>query len=213
MTCGARHGRRAASLPPAAVLVTAVVLLASGCSGGPGDGAGAEPRAGHSASASASPSTASTTSSSDVAPSPPPARRGKESERAFARYVMKAWGYALRANDPRPLTRLSPHGSPCRGCTDLARTLHERRKQGWAVRFPGVVVRSIEVTERHGKAAKGAKKATEAHAVAKVDIPPSDSYNADGSFRNANRAHPNARFEVLMRYTSRGYRLLSFTVS
>ena len=123
---------------------------------------------------------------------------------------MKVWGYTLRTDDPRPLTRLGPPGSPCRGCTDLARELRKRRKQGWAVHFPGVVVRTIKVTRRH---AKGAKKGKQADAMAKVDIPRSDSYNADGTFRNTNPAHPHASFDVRMRYTPKGYRLLSFSVS
>jgi len=208
MTCGPRSGRHTSCLRPAAALVTAVVLLVSGCNGGSGDEAGDKPRAGGSVSPSTSPSAASTTrSSAEVAPTPPPARRGRNGERAFARYVMKVWGFTLRTDDPRPLTRLSPRGSPCRGCPDLARELRKRRTQGWAVRFPGVVVRSIKVTGTHAKAAK------EADAVAEVDIPRSDTYNADGSFRNTNPAHPHARFEVRMRYTSTGYRLLSFTVT
>jgi hypothetical protein len=211
MTCGPRPGRHTSCLRPAAALVTAVVLLVSGCSGGSGDGSGDKPRAGRSVSPSASPSASSTTpSSAEVAPTPPPARRGQKGERAFARYVTKVWGYTLRTNDPRPLTRLSPHGEPCRGCGDLARELRKRRTQGWAVRFPGVAVGSVKVTRAPGKAGKAGKEAV---AVAKVDIPRSGSYNADGSFRNTNRAHPHATFEVLMRYTPTGYRLLSFTVS
>jgi hypothetical protein len=50
-------------------------------------------------------------------------------------------------------------------------------------------------------------------ASATVDIPESDSFNTDGTFRNTNPAHPGATFTVQMRYTGKQYQLLAFSVS
>ncbi len=52
-----------------------------------------------------------------------------------------------------------------------------------------------------------------AYVRAVVDIPESDSYNSDGSYRNTSKQHNGAIFEVLMHFKKKHYRLLAFTVS
>ncbi len=117
---------------------------------------------------------------------------------------MALWAYALRTDDAAPLTALGPTTTPCRGCRSLATTMRQRRRQGWSVDFGGLRVRAVQLVQQGGGRTV---------ARAKVDIPRSSSYNADGSFRNTNPAHPGATFEVLMGYTHQRYRLLAFTVS
>ena len=183
-----------------AALGPAMVL--SGCSD-----SGATP------SAAAPTGSSPTSTSSSAAPSPvpvvesPPAApravRGRAGQQAFARHVMDLWAYALRTDDAKPLSALAAGGKACGGCTALARELGQRRTQGWAVDLAGVRVRSTRVT------GQGDVQVVRA----RVDVPQTDSYNTDGSYRNTSPAHPGATFEVRMRLTDRGYRLVSFTVS
>jgi hypothetical protein len=182
-----------------------VTLVASGCSGGSdaSDKKSASPS--HSASSSPSPSSTSSsqTSKRESPPVEPKAKPGKAGQMAFARYVMQLWGYGLRNNDAKPLVALSPKKKPCRGCKDYAKSLQQRRKRGWAVDFPGVTVHKLTT----------AKVENGTYVKATVDIPESDTYNRDGSFRNTNAAHNGAAFEMLVHYDKLGYQLLAFTVS
>ena len=118
--------------------------------------------------------------------------------------MMALWEYALRTNDARPLVALGQGRKSCSGCARFAQELARRHRQGWSVDFPGLKVRSVTV-RKQGKA--------QADAKARVDIPQSDSYSSDGSYRNTSRPHAGATFEVRMRYTRKGYRLLLFAVS
>ena len=98
---------------------------------------------------------------------------------------------------------LSPGKKQCRGCKGYAKSLQQRRKRGWAVDFPGLSVHKVT-----------AKKVGEnAYVKAIVDIPASDTYNRDGTFRNTNKAHNGAAFEMLVHFKKKGYQLLAFTVS
>jgi hypothetical protein len=184
----------------AAAPALALALLLACCSGS--GGGGSQDRA---ATASAAASPSASASSSERPPALPAAARskGRAGQRAFARHVMDVWGYALRTNDARPLTALGAGKKPCGGCGAFARTLASRRTQGWAVDFPGLRVRSLEVSATGGQAV----------ARARVDVPQSDSYNDDGSFRNTSPAHKGASFVVRLRYAGKAYRLESFTVS
>ena len=116
---------------------------------------------------------------------------------------MDLWGYALRTNDARPLVALG-RGTPCGGCAALSHELARRVRQGWVVDFAGLNVRRVALVDPLG--AGRVARAT-------VDIPASDFYDTDGRFRNMNPAHGAATFLVRMRYSDRGYRLVSFTVS
>ena len=116
---------------------------------------------------------------------------------------MDRGGYALSTNDAAPLTRLGGK-SPCGGCRPLAAELARRAKRGWVVDFAGLTVRRLTVAKVQG---------AETVARATVDIPASDSYNTDGSFRNTSPAHAGSTFVVRMRYADKRYRLVSFTVS
>jgi hypothetical protein len=142
------------------------------------------------------------TATTEAPPAAPKASRDARGQRAFARHVMDLWGYALRTNDAGPLTAAGPGPRPCDGCRPFARELAARERQGWSVDFPGLDVHRVRLGSQRG--------AVLARAV--VDIPASDAYNADGSYRSSNPPHPGAHFEVRMRYAERGYRLLSFTV-
>jgi hypothetical protein len=133
----------------------------------------------------------------------PKARRGPVGQRAFARYVIGAWGYALRTNDSGPLLSLSPRKQPCEGCASLARELTNRDKQGWYVDFSGADVTRLSLVERAGLTIVNAT----------VDIPQSNSFNDDGSYRSSNPAHPDSGFQVRMKLVKKKYQLLSFTVA
>jgi hypothetical protein len=134
-------------------------------------------------------------------PAPAPAK-GADGQRAFARHVIDLWGFALRTNDVKPLVALG-RGTPCGGCAALQRELARRASQGWAVDFAGAQLRRMKLT----------KQGTVQVARATVDIPESDSFNTDGTYRNTNPAHPGATFEVQMRLAGGRYRLVAFTVS
>jgi hypothetical protein len=115
---------------------------------------------------------------------------------------MDLWEFALRTNDAEPLVALG-RGKPCGGCPALQRELARRAADGWTVDFVGLDVRRVTVGKR-GDAQV---------ARATVDIPESDSYNVDGTYRNSNPAHSGATFETVMRFVGGRYRLLSFSVS
>lgn len=189
--------------PPAAGVATLVIVLGAGfllagCSSGSSAGSDRDtPAARSSSTATASARV------TETPPEAPEARRGRAGQRAFARHVMAVWGYALRTDDVKPLVALGTGGHGCGGCPALGRELAHRRTQHWAVDFPGVDVRRITVTDRG-----------EVHvARATVDIPASDSYLSDGSYRNTSPAHRGATFEVQMHLSHRRYQLVSFTVS
>lgn len=183
-----------------AALVAVLVGLTGGCSSDAD-----QPRAG----ASHSPSTAPTPSASpsrdaEAPPAAPPYARTDRGAEAFARHVMDLWGYGLRTDDAHPLTALSPGGkAACGGCRVFAATLAKRHRQGWTVDFPGLDVRSVKVRSQ------GQLRV----ATATVDVPESDSYDDDGSYRNTSPAHRGATFVVRMRAEPHRYRLLSFTLS
>jgi hypothetical protein len=196
---------RTSPLLRALPLLLCVMLVASGCSGGSeaSDKKSASPSPSSSASASPSSTSASPKAKREAPPVEPKAKRGKAGQKAFARYVMRLWGYGLRNNDAKPLVALSPKKKPCRGCKDYARALQQRRKRGWAVDFPGVTVHKLTTAKVKG----------DTYVKAVVDVPASDTYNRDGSFRNTNKAHNGAAFEMLVHFEKKGYRLLAFTVS
>ncbi len=189
------------ALRPALAATLTAGLLLSGCSGGSPADAG-------------SPSGSPSATSSGAAPSPGPAvqpapgapaavtSRKAAGQQAFARHVMDLWGYALRTNDAKPLVATGAGQQACGGCAPLARELATRRRQGWTVDFPGVTVRRVRL------AAQGGDRV----ARATVDIPASDSYTSDGTFRNTSPAHRGATFVVRMRYVRTQWRLVSFTV-
>jgi hypothetical protein len=116
---------------------------------------------------------------------------------------MDLWGYALRTDDARALVALSAPGRTCRGCAVFADSMATRKKQGWYVDFPGLRVHAVTVKPVDDNV----------YAKASVDVPQSDSYDFDGSFRNTNRAHRGATFEVLMHRGTKRFQLLAFTVS
>ena len=76
-----------------------------------------------------------------------------------------------------------------------------RRAEGWTVDFPGLTVRGIALSS-HGD---------DRVARARVDVPASDSYNDDGTFRNASPAHKGATFLVQMRFVDSRWRLVGFS--
>jgi hypothetical protein len=211
MTTGA--GQRRSALPGrlATTLALSASLLLAGCSGDSADkadkaGPDSSSTSTPSSSATASPSPSSTvrTATTEKPPTPPRATRGKKGQQAFARHVMAAWSYGLRTNDAKPLTGLSPAKKACAGCKVYVAELAKRRKEHWTVDFAGLKVRSVKLTQQGPG---------QTYAKAKVDIPASDSYTTDGTFRNTSTAHPGATFEVVMGYAKKRYRLLAFTVS
>jgi hypothetical protein len=190
---------------PRAVAALTTVLLLTGCTAGSEEQAGDDaPSAPAVSSPAATPSETAPSTAPVVpeAPESPAWRRGAEGRRAFARYVMEAWGWSLRSNDAAPLLRASPRKSPCEGCGTLADELARRAKQGWYVDFPGVEVERVRL--------RGSGDTVVA--TSRVDIPESDSFHEDGSFRSTNPAHQGATFTVRMRAVERGYRLLSFSI-
>jgi hypothetical protein len=189
----------------ATALTVLVTLPLAGCSGDT-----STPQSAPSTPSTSEPAAAAATSGETPSPvptvePPPPAPapvRGTAGQRAFARHVMDLWGFALRTNDAKPLVALG-RGRPCGGCPALQRELARRAAAGWTVDFAGVQVRRTTLS-RDGAVVV---------ARAKVDIPESDSYNTDGTYRNTSPAHAGATFEVRMRFSGGRYRLLSFTVA
>ena len=103
------------------------------------------------------------------------------------------------------MSDLSAKGSTCQGCKELEKELAQRRKQEWAVDFPGATVDKITV--------KGAGAPATFESTAVIDIPASRSYFEDGTYRNENDAFKNAEFVVGMKYTKARYVLLSYRVA
>ena len=114
---------------------------------------------------------------------------------------MDLWAYALRTNDASPLAATGLGRKPCGGCAPLAKELAKRRTQGWTVDFPGLAVRHVALSSLGGDRV----------ARARVDVPASDSYNDDGTFRNTSPAHSGATFLVQMRLVKKQWRLVSFS--
>ncbi len=188
----------------AAVMTALAVSPLAACSSGNGATQAAQP------SASAAAPTPSTAGASDAAAQPPAApevpkaRKGSRGQRAFARYVMSAWSWSLRTNDAGPLLEVSPsRKQPCRGCRPLEKELAKRAEDGWYVDFPGL---SVDRTRLR-------RDGTDVVATSKVDIPESDSFLEDGSYRSTSPAHRNATFTVRMRLSRGEYRLVSFGIS
>lgn len=147
-----------------------------------------------------------TPSPETAAAKPPEAPKASDTaagRRAFARFVVGTWGYALRTNDPQPLLVLSPKTKSCVGCPQLKSELLKREKQGWYVDFPGAEVEKADL--------KNAGATWTARMP--VLIPESDSYNEDGTYRSTNRAHPKGSFEVEMRFEKGSFELVAFRVS
>jgi hypothetical protein len=189
--------------------VAAVVALLAAPTLGGCTGSGTPEDVPVTASSGSSPSVATSTGPSPAAasesetPAPPKARKGPAGQKAFARFVMDAWSWALRTNDASPLLDVSPsRRQPCDGCRALSRELAGRAKQGWYVDFPGLDVERTRL-RRAGDTVV---------AVSRVSIPESDSYNDDGSYRSTSPAHEDATFTVTMRSTEAGYSLVSFRV-
>jgi len=184
--------------PALAAMLSAGVLL-TGCSDGSPPATGSQPSPA-AASSSAAPNPVPVV---QPAPAAPGAVRSRKAagQQAFARHVMDLWGYALRTDDARPLVATRA-AHACGGCAPLARELASRRRQGWTVDFPGVTVRRVRLAAQGG----------DRMARATVDIPASDSYTTDGTFRNTSPAHQGATFVVRMRYVRAQWRLVSFTV-
>jgi hypothetical protein len=118
-----------------------------------------------------------------------------------------SWGYALSTNDATAVTGLSPSKKEqCRGCKELATELHRRHKQGWHVQFPGASIRRTTLERR----------AERILATTVADIPASQSYFDDGTYRNDNDAHRGAKFLIDLRIDGtakkRHYVLLAFSL-
>lgn len=191
----------------AAVITLLVVPTLGGCTGSdrpqtaPGSASsGSSPSAEPSGSPSPSPSAEP---SVPAAPEPPKPRKGAAAAKSFARFVMDAWSWSLRANDASPLLDVSPsRKQPCDGCAGLDKELSGRAKEGWYVDFPGLEVARTRLR----------KAGDTVVATSQVGIPESDSYQDDGSYRSTSPAHQDATFTVTMRRTEDGYRLVSFRV-
>lgn len=188
----------------AAALVLAGVLAVSGC-GGAAESDESAPSEAPSATPSESPAEEATASPGPEEPERPEAKDNPGSRKDFARFVVDRWGYALRTNQPKAVLELSPRQQPCQGCKDLRAELAKRKKQGWYVDFPGAKVRRVTVNPGEVPGTFVAR--------ATVDIPASRSYFDDGLFRNDNKAHKGATFEVRMRLDKKRYSLLAFRIT
>lgn len=136
-------------------------------------------------------------------PEPPRPRPGPKGQRAFAQHVMASWAWALQANDAAPLLEAGRSAKrPCEGCRELDRELRKRDRQGWYVDLPALAVERTRL-RRDGD---------QVVARSRVDIPESDTYFYDGSFRSTNPAHDDATFLVRMRKAADRYVLVSFTL-
>lgn len=200
--------RHRANQPRSAVVGLMLgTLLLAGCGGG--DDTDLSEDESPSPTTSQTPSTTTSQAPSDapgdVAPEAPRARNTAESRKQFAEFVIASWSYALRTNDFKAVTGLSPRNSMCEGCEELRTELAKRKKQGWYVDFPGAEVRRVTVG--------GAGAPRTFVATAKVDIPESRSYFDDGTFRNDNDAYEGATFEVRMRLDENRYSLVAFSVT
>ena len=188
----------------AAVVTLLAAAALGGCTGsGTPEGVPVTESSGSSPSVASSTTPSAAAASASETPAPPKARRSPAGQRAFARFVMDAWAWALRTNDASPLLDVSAsRRQPCDGCRALSQELSGRAKEGWYVDFPGLDVERTRL-RRAGDTVV---------ATSQVSIPESDSYNDDGSYRSTSPAHEDATFTVTMRSTKSGYRLVSFRV-
>ncbi len=202
------HPRRHALLRATAGAVGAVLLVGSCSADTESPEADPSPAAESptgSATATREPSAAEpTVPSPPPMPEPPRPGPGPKAQRAFAQHVIASWAWSLQANDAEPLVLASRSRKRlCTGCRDLVRELRKRDRQGWYVDLPTV---SVERTRLR-------REGDEVVATSRVDIPESDTYLYDGTFRSTNRAHDDAAFTVRMRRSQDRYVLVSFTVA
>ena len=193
----------------AALLLGLLAAGLAGCDGSSKEPAATPSQTPTSAASSASPSESSSPTSSPTPerPSKPAFAPGDKGQKAFAEYVVASWGYALSTNDATAVTGLSPSKKEqCRGCADLTAELRKRTKEGWHVVFPGAEVKKTTLG-RDGERIL---------ATTVADIPASQSFFDDGSFRNDNAAHPGATFLIDLRIDGaakkRHYVLLGFSL-
>ncbi len=193
------------------VAATTALLLSttvSACSGDSDESPkAAEPSASASAStgASASPSPSPSPTRKPKPPKAPPAKDTDAGRRAFAKFVIARWGFALRTNKAAALVDLSPKSGACEGCKKLRQELRKRKKQGWYVDFPGAKIVKLKVSPGDQPGVYLAQ--------AKINVPRSTSYFEDGEVRNENKRHKGAAFEVRMRLDKKHYSLLAYRVS
>lgn len=203
--------RRRPAILRAAAGVLGVVLLLGSCSGGAAspdaDARPSAPSPSVTASASASavptPSADPTLPEPPAMPQPPRPRPGPKGQRAFAQHVMASWAWSLQANDAEPLLEAGPARRPCTGCRELARELRTRDRQEWYVDLPALRVDRTRLR----------REGDEVVASSRVDIPESDTYFYDGTYRSTNPPHDGATFSVRMRWVGDRYVLVSFTIA
>jgi hypothetical protein len=203
------HPRRHALLRATAGVVGTVLLLGS-CSGdaespdaSPSPSA-STPSADGTATEEPSPSAEPTVPEPPAMPEPPRPRPGPEGQRAFAQHVIASWAWSLQANDAEPLLEASrSRKRPCSGCRELARELRKRDRETWYVDLPPVSVGRTRLRRDGDEVVAGSR----------VDIPESDTYFYDGSFRSTNPPHDDATFVVRMRRAEDRYVLVSFTLA
>ena len=207
-TARRQPGRRWVPVVLAVVLAASSAGALAGCSD---DSPKAAATPSQTPTPSRTPSTSATPSPSPTpspeAPTRPAFAPGDKGRRAFASYVVASWGYALSTNDPTAVTDLSPsRKEQCRGCKELATELRSRADEGWHVEFPGATVRRTTLS-REGERIL---------ATTVADIPASQSYFDDGTFRNDNEAHAGAKFLIDLRIDGEGkkrhYVLLAFSL-
>ncbi|MFP5252856.1 MAG: hypothetical protein ACLGH4_03565 [Actinomycetes bacterium] len=202
------HPRLPALLRATAGLAVAVLLVGS-CSSGT-DAPAAAPSRTTTSPGTTDPATEEPTPTAEpTQPTPPPMpqpprpRPGPQGQRAFAQHVMASWAWSLQANDPRPLLEASRSARrPCSGCRELARELRDRDRAEWYVDLPPLRVDRTRL-RRDGD---------EVVARSRVDIPESDTYFYDGTFRSTNPPHADATFLVRMRRVADRFVLVSFSV-
>lgn len=202
------HPRRHALVRATAVALGAVLLVASCSAGDAAPGADpspseATPSTTETATPEPSPTAEPTLPEPPPMPEPPRPRPGPKGQRAFAQHVMASWAWSLQANDATPLLEAGRSAKrPCEGCRVLDRELRKRDREGWYVDLPAIVVERTRL-RRDGD---------QIVARSRVDIPESDTYFYDGSFRSTNPAHDDATFLVRMRKAADRYVLVSFTL-
>lgn len=181
-----------------------VALVLAGCTGGATPtGAPASGTSGPSSSGTsdaATPDQAATTGTAGV-PTPPSGPDTPAGRRAFARYVLQAWVYALGSNDAGPLVSAGRRGR-CGGCAALERELSRRADRGWSVALPAVAVRGS--SQRRGGRTTSV--------TLDVDIPAGSTRFDDGRFRSSTPAHPGTRFVVEVARTPERFVLVSYGV-
>lgn len=202
------HPRRHALLRASAAVVGTVLLVSSCSSDAEAPDVDASPSTAsesptETASEQPTPSAEPTVPEPPAMPEPPRPRAGPKGQRAFAQHVMASWAWSLQANDATPLLEASrSRKRPCSGCRELDQELRKRDRQGWYVDLPALRVERTRL-RRDGN---------EVVARSRVDIPESETYFYDGTFRSTNRAHDDATFLVRMRRADDRYVLVSFTL-